>query len=250
MRITNGPRLLSVAPTVRGAWGEWPAPPTWAAARVARVAELAARRGLTPQQLAGGQAFADLAETQGWAPETIRVTAHALRAAGIDVTPGERGRPAPSPTDLTALWRDPGEAPTLPWLRAAAWARLAWGWPAPLPRWRQLTVADVAVTADDIILCADRPWRRLPGAAGPWRAWLDARERHPILADADAALPTLRNGPASRTGDPLSLRGLEAAFAAHAAAAAAAHGRPDLAALRYATLVRLARERQRARGRG
>lgn len=272
------PALDGLGPLPEAAWATVSGPERYAP-QLRRLADAAVAAGLTPTDLSspagpwGKQTGMDhLGDVRGWKPATRALYGKVARYAGIALPQPHTPEPAVRRLDLAWLLRAaPTDVDDLDAIRARAWLAVAVHWPAPLPQWAALRrehvsttpdghVAIVAPTAHDAARHrpagvgdeAARAW--LTGtvsvpAAVAWETWDRTRDRDPRLAASPWALAALVPGrlPGSAVGDPLSVRGLQAAFGRHAARAAVVvqlAGRDDLAraygALSYDTVRRLA----------
>jgi hypothetical protein len=237
MRVTVQPHLPDLAPavgSVRRAWLEVlgqpevavPVPP-WARESFARVAEAAARNNLSPTDLEAetfaGSAFETLAEERDWSYATCCKYAKAGWAHGVALPRLPTPEPLGGPASLPELYLvDDGSTP--PVLRAALWCRLATVWPAPVASWAALRVTDLHLDDRDVDLDTTgghgQTTVKAPGAAPLARQWLTWRSRLP----GDALLCTLRAGPGTKAGSPMSERTLEDAFRKQAVRAIALAG--------------------------
>jgi hypothetical protein len=237
LRVTVQPHLPDLDPvsgSMRAAWltvlQKPPVSvpvPEWAKEALARVAEAAARAGIYPSDLEAesfpGSRFAELAEARDWSEATCCKYAKAGWAHGLALPRLPTPEPLGGPASLPELYLvDDGSPPTV--LRAAVWCRLATVWPAPVAAWAELRVTDLELDHDDVVLDPGRigggPTIRAPGAAEVTRHWLTWRARLP----GDALLCTLRAGPGTKPGSPVSERTLEDAFRKQAVRAIALAG--------------------------
>lgn len=201
--------------------------PEWARASFGRVAEAAALAGIHPSQLEDeafeGSRFAELAARQDWSYATCCKYAKAGWAHGVALPRLPTPEPLGGPASLPELYLvDDGSTP--PVLRAAMWCRLATVWPAPVAAWATLKVGHVEVEGPDVLLDTVHGGGgtvvRVPGAAALATQWLTWRARLP----GDALLCTLRAGPGTTPGSPMSERTLEDAFRKQAVRAIALAG--------------------------
>jgi hypothetical protein len=237
MRVTVQPHLPDLGPavgSVRRAWlkvlsqPEVASPvPAWAQESFARVAEAAARSNLHPTDLEAeafpGSAFETLAEQREWSYATCCKYAKAGWAHGVALPRLPTPEPLGGPASLPELYLvDDGSSP--PVLRAAVWCRLATVWPAPVASWAALKVTDLGLDGQDVLLdttgSGGETTIRVPGAAELANQWLTWRARLP----GDALLCTLRAGPGTTPGSPMSERTLEDAFRKQAVRAIALAG--------------------------
>lgn len=234
---------------VEAAWERLTPPPGYEAA-FAALRAAATTHHVHPQALGGPRwpdsGLAQLADTMGWAASTCVLYAKVARYCHLPVPRITTLDPDAPPLPFPLLLRSDAtnETTDLDVLRALVWLRIAHSWPADLPAWTRLTVDDVTVHSDDLHL---RPPTEagpdvvvIPHAAHVWTAWLRARQSHGGLLHASPwALCTLRPGPGTRAGSPMSQRALQSAFARHTAMAAFhadTHQQPELAE-RYRTLT-------------
>lgn len=237
MRVTVQPHLPDLEPavgSVRRAWlqvlgqPDVTVPvPAWAQESFARVAEAAARSNLTPTDLEAeafpGSAFETLAEARDWSYATCCKYAKAGWAHGVALPRLPTPEPLGGPASLPELYLvDDGSTP--PVLRAAVWCRLATAWPAPVASWTKLRVPDLDLAGSDVLLdttgSGGETTVEVPGAADLVHQWLTWRSRLP----GDAVLCTLRAGPGTTVGSPMSERTLEDAFRKQAVRAIALAG--------------------------
>ncbi|MFC6152458.1 hypothetical protein [Nocardioides yefusunii] len=227
-------RDLEVSPAaVTAAWDRLIPPPGYEPA-FAALKRAAVEHGLHPHALDGpswpSSGMAALAESMEWAASTCVLYAKVARYCHLPVPRITTRDPDAAPLPFPLLLRADAtnETTDLDVLRALVWLRIAHSWPAPLPAWTRLQTEHVTISGDDLHLThpdagPDSGARHVvvPGAAHVWAAWLSARRSHSGLLDASPwALCTLRPGPGTRAGSPMSQRTLQSAFARHTALAA------------------------------
>lgn len=194
-------------------WDDWPVPvgyeQPWGQLR--RAAQAA---GLTPEMLVNGgpdgeSGFQRLVVERGWKQRTAVLYAKVAGYGGLHVERAATPEPTTHLENLQLLTRLHNDASILE-MRAVAWCSLARGWPAPVDEWRHLRVDDVEVVSGDVMLGG----RRIKGAGAAWNQWMKRRLSVSALAASPYALCSVRDGdwPDERQGNPLSRRGLQAAF--------------------------------------
>lgn len=210
--------------------GEWRRQHAWAVPIVRRLQRAATADG---DEL-GPSWFEQAAQRREWSTATRDLYARAARLAGYAIEAVAAPGPWSGPRSFPLLW-ELGEQPSGATLRAAAWTRLAAGWPAAVDSWHHLDDDRIVLEGDDAFIDG----RRVLGGAGAWRAWRAWRQEHLGDHDDGAALVTLRAANrAQLAGQRLSVRGMQDAFSKAAGRAAAiarslagsAHARGDPAA--------------------